>query len=97
MRDAARVLGVDDEQPKATDAGPKPVKPKGPKSSFVFYCMQNREKVKQETGCTENKELLRLLGERWRNLSESEKEVKKRSWRIMKARLWAFFYAYIAV
>ena len=61
-------------KPKDTDA------PKKPKSAYLIFCQENREKIKQENPDIQPKEILTKLGSLWqliKNEPESKKYVKK--------------------
>jgi upstream-binding transcription factor len=61
-------------KPKDTDA------PKKPKSAYLIFCQENREKIKQENPDIQPKEILTKLGSLWqliKNEPASNKYVKK--------------------
>ena len=45
--------------------------PKKNKSSYMFFCVDEREKIKQERADLNNKEIVVELGARWKTLKES--------------------------
>ena len=46
--------------------------PKKNKSSYMFFCVDEREKIKQERSDLNNKEIVVELGARWKTLKESD-------------------------
>ena len=66
--------------PKATKASGKkdPNKPKGCKSSYIFFCGDHRTEVKNDLGDVNAKEITAELGRRWNALKESTKAGEKK-------------------
>jgi hypothetical protein len=48
--------------------------PKGAKSSYIFFCIEERVKIKEEDDSLKNTEIIKLMGKRWKKLSDEEKE-----------------------
>lgn len=55
---------VNDSEPKI----------KKPRSAYIFYQLKNRENIKSENPGVSPKELMKLIGNSWSNLSEDEKK-----------------------
>jgi len=58
---------------RSTKAKKDPLAPKGAKSAYIIFCEENREAVKGEAAT--NKDIMRILGERWKQLSDDDKTV----------------------
>ncbi|EJU01921.1 HMG-box [Dacryopinax primogenitus] len=52
-----------------------PNAPKGAKSPYIIFCQDNREEAKKEAENT--REIMRILADMWKNLSEQDKEPYK--------------------
>jgi hypothetical protein len=62
---------------KETKRAKKKVEKTGPKknkSSYMFFCVDEREKIKQERSELNNKEIVVELGARWKTLKESDQD-----------------------
>jgi len=51
-----------------------PEAPKGRSSSYIFFCKEERQKVKDDNDGISNKDILVELGSRWKNLSDKKKK-----------------------
>jgi len=51
-----------------------PSAPKRPMSAFLLFSQGKRQQIKEQNPSMKNTEVSRLLGERWRNASDEEKE-----------------------
>jgi hypothetical protein len=51
-----------------------PNRPKRPKNAYMLYCIDVREKVKQELNTTRVSDVQKRLGELWKELSTSDKQ-----------------------
>merc|ERR1712161_19822 len=51
-----------------------PNAPKGPTSSYLFFCNGNRAAIKLQMPEATNKELLTEVGRQWKDLAEKKKE-----------------------
>lgn len=60
------------ESKKAKD----PNAPKKPKSAYMFYCQENREKIKSKNDGIATTEIMKKLGEEWKAIKDNEKKVK---------------------
>jgi hypothetical protein len=49
--------------------------PKKNYSSYLHYCMSNRERLMKAHPAMAQPDVAKLLGEEWRNLTDAEKEV----------------------
>ena len=49
---------------KATDA------PKGARTAYIFFCMEERKKIKEEFPDIDNKDIVREMGRRWSSLDD---------------------------
>ena len=59
---------------KAKKAKKDPNAPKGPRNAFVYYCMENRAKVKVAMPeLTTSGEIMKQLGTQWKGLSAGER------------------------
>lgn len=67
--------------PKATKTSGKkdPNKPKGCKSSYIFFCCDYREEVKKDLGNANSKEITAELARRWHAMKDSTKAVDIRN------------------
>lgn len=54
-----------------------PNAPKKPKNSFMFFCEENRDLVKEKNASFSPKEVTKKLAETWRDLSDDEKQKYK--------------------
>lgn len=59
-------------------------KKKRSKNVFMFYCEENRSRVKQENPGMSVTDIAKKLGEEWKNLSETDQEPYKEKARIAK-------------
>ena len=48
--------------------------PKRPKSAYIFFCTENRQKVIDENPGIKFPDIGKKLGKLWKNMSDSEKE-----------------------
>lgn len=51
-----------------------PNKPKRPKNSYTYFCKDFREKVKKDNPESSFKDINKLLGVKWKNLSQKTKQ-----------------------
>jgi len=65
-----KFLGDKQKLKKMTD----PLKPKRCKSAYLFFCERNRNKIKNENPNIKIGELMKKMGESWRNISENDKK-----------------------
>ena len=65
-----KFLGEKQKLKKMTD----PLKPKRCKSAYLYFCEDNRKKLKDENPDIKIGELMKKMGEKWRNISEDEKK-----------------------
>lgn len=59
---------------------------KKPRSSYIFYCQENRQKITEENKNATPKEIMSILGAKWKELSELEKEKYIEMWKNDKKR-----------
>ena len=66
-----------DKKPKANknkdDEGEEEEKIKRPMNAYMHFCAETREEVKKENPDAKAKDILHLLGEKWKALSDEEK------------------------
>lgn len=55
----------------------KDIKQKRPRSGYIIFSVENRQKIIKENPGIEKKqkEIIRLIAEKWKNLSDSEKKI----------------------
>jgi hypothetical protein len=74
IEEARRIVGAAPEKPK---------KKKNP-TAYIRFCNQERIKLKQELPDTPPKEILVILGARWKALSDDEKRPFKEAYEAAK-------------
>lgn len=50
-----------------------PNAPKKSKNGYMFYCQENRERVKKANSGIDGKEIVRILSKEWNNLTDKKK------------------------
>lgn len=48
-------------------------KPKGAKNAYIYFCMENRQNVKNSNPKLDNKNITKLLSNMWKNLTSHER------------------------
>ena len=51
-----------------------PLKPKRPKNSYTFFCLEYRKELKMDNPLLKFIEINKKLGKRWRSISKEKKE-----------------------
>ena len=59
---------------------------KRPRSSYIFYCQENRQKITEENKNATPKEIMSILGAKWKELGDLEKEKYIEMWKNDKKR-----------
>ena len=54
-----------------------PNEPKRPKNAYQFFCEDKRDDIKEENPDASPADVMRLLGEAWKEVKDNEKKVKK--------------------
>eukprot|EP00695_Tsukubamonas_globosa_P003436 TRINITY_DN631_c0_g1_i4.p2 TRINITY_DN631_c0_g1~~TRINITY_DN631_c0_g1_i4.p2 ORF type:complete len:140 (-),score=64.84 TRINITY_DN631_c0_g1_i4:231-590(-) len=62
------------ETKKRTKATKDPNAPKKPLSAYMFFCADKRPEVKEEQPDLKPPQVLKALGEKWREISEEDKK-----------------------
>lgn len=57
-----------------------PNAPKGPGNVFFLYCRMERGNFKDELPTENLGEVTRLLGQKWKAMTDDEKKVKRKGW-----------------
>jgi hypothetical protein len=69
------IIKKQEKKAKKTSKKKKPADaPKAARSPYIFFCMEEREKIKEENPKIENKEIMREMGRRWAVLKEEDEE-----------------------
>lgn len=50
-----------------------PNRPKKSKNGYMFYCEENRAKVREENKGSDGMQIVKILSDRWNNLSDKQK------------------------
>lgn len=85
IKNICKDLNVDDKQTaqflkKYSKTKKDPDAPKRPKSAFILFCDDHREKIKSAENPSSIGELSKLLGEKWKLLSDEEKQVYQKKY-----------------
>ncbi|KAJ3288646.1 Non-histone chromosomal protein 6 [Borealophlyctis nickersoniae] len=67
--------GPASDSKRKTRAKKDPNAPKKPLSGFIIFSNENRQRIKEENPSAEFRDMGRLLGAAWKELSDAEKEV----------------------
>jgi hypothetical protein len=60
------------------------------KSAFLIYCEEHRDQLKKENPDLSFGEIAKLLGEKWKQLSEDEKEIYNQlfeDWKLLQEKI----------
>eukprot|EP00741_Cyanophora_paradoxa_P014565 tig00020806_g14045.t1 len=64
----------EEEKPKGGKSAPKdPGAPKRPSNSYAIFCAENREKIKQNNMSVSSTDLMKICGEKWKEMTAEEK------------------------
>jgi len=74
----------------------KPDVPKNPRSAFLFFSQEEREKIKEKNPKTKFAEFGKILGEMWQEMSQEKKKKYEEKARIDKQRYQDEVKAYLA-
>ncbi|KAI9473682.1 MAG: high mobility group box domain-containing protein [Benjaminiella poitrasii] len=76
VKDTKRAAAKVDDDKKKRRGKKDPSAPKRGLSAYMFFSQENRSKVKEENPEATFGQLGKLLGEKWKSMSDDEKKVK---------------------
>jgi hypothetical protein len=71
--DLQKILNKDNKQ-TITKKEKDPEAPKRGKSSYIFYCIENRQKIQTKNPNMSAKDIIKELGSSWRTLTDTQKD-----------------------